>query len=380
MQYLFLLIPVASAAILSSFKYNHYTLLLCLILACFFLLGLLILLRGWLRDAALVLASTALCLVLLEAYETISHPHALAEPEGFAGSRPILGWGALAPGTFPAKKTNPKTGDVIYDTTYTINHNLLRKTTSGENGPTVAFFGDSFMFGEGLPDKDTLPQIFSDLEDHRFRVLNFAFPGYGPQQFLRALETHLYDGVLQESRLFVFETAAWHAERTACTPPFTSRAPRYVMKDGRPTYVSACAEGLIRLVREIFGHSAAYRTLVQPAQGAPSRAEIDLYIAVVQRAVTMAHQIYHVPTVILYLPYDPAYLTVTGYTDREIMEKLRQSGAGVVEGLLDLSHPEVPLTIPGDGHPTGAANRQWAQMIKAWWDTHVQAPGGTGAH
>jgi hypothetical protein len=380
LRYLFLLIPLAGAAILSHSDYNNYTLLLYLILGFCFLLGLLILVRGWLRDAALVLTSLVLCLVAVEAYQTLAHPRALAEEaEGFAGSKPILGWGALAPGAFTAKKIDPKTGKVVYDATYTIGDHLLRKTISTDNGPTVAFFGDSFMFGEGLPDTDTLPQIFADLADRKFRVLNFAFPGYGPQQFLRALETHIYDGLLQDSRLFVFETAAWHAERTACTPPFTLRAPRYVLENDRPAYVGACAEGITRFVREVLGHSAAYRMLLQPAQGAPSRADIDLYIAIVRRAVTLARENYHVPTVILYLPYDPNYLTGTGYTDQEIMEKLRESGAGVVVGLVDPSRTEVPMTIPGDGHPTGAANRQWAEMIKAWWDAHAQTLPGAGA-
>jgi hypothetical protein len=380
LRYLFLLLPLAGAAILSRFEYNNYTLLLYLILEFFFCVGLLILLRGRFRDAALVLASIFLCLVLIEAYQTLVYPRALAGAEGLAGSKPILGWGALAPGLFTAKKIDPKTGRVIYDTTYTITDQLLRKTVSADNGPTVAFFGDSFMFGEGLSDSDTLPQIFSDLEDRKFRVLNLAFSGYGPQQFLRALETRMYDGLLQDARLFVFETAAWHAERTACTPPFTLRAPRYVLENDRPVYVGACAEGITRFVREILGHSAAYRTLVQPVEGAPSRADIDLYIAVVRRAVTLARETYHVPTVILYLPYDPGYLAGTGYTDREIMAKLRESGAGIVEGLVDLSHPEVALIIPGDGHPTGAANRQWAEKIKAWWERHAQTSPAPQSH
>jgi hypothetical protein len=56
LRYLFLLIPLAGGAILPRFGYNDYTLLLYLILSFLFVVGLLILLRGWLRDAALVLA------------------------------------------------------------------------------------------------------------------------------------------------------------------------------------------------------------------------------------------------------------------------------------------------------------------------------------
>ncbi|MBV8850717.1 MAG: SGNH/GDSL hydrolase family protein, partial [Methylobacteriaceae bacterium] len=370
MRYLFLLIPLAGAAILYNTGYTNYTLLISLTLGFLFLVGVMIVVRGRLRDAALVIASIVLCLIVAETYEVITSRRSLAElPADFADSRPVLGWGPVKAGSFNAKKTDPKTGAVIYETTYTIDEHLLRQTSSAASGPTVAFFGDSFMFGEGLPDDQTLPQIFSDLTDRKLRVLNFAFPGYGPQQFLRALETRMYDDLLREAGLVVFETAAWHAERTACSPPFTLRAPRYVMRDGAPVYVGACAEGLTRLAREILGHSAAFRALVQPAQGPPNRADIDLYIAIVGRAATLARENYNVPTLVLYLPYTPAYLEPSGYTNEEIMQKLRDTGVEVLSGWINpLDYANLTLVIPGDGHPTGAANRLWAEGIKSWLD------------
>jgi lysophospholipase L1-like esterase len=370
LRYLFLLIPLAGAAVVYRAGYTNYTLLVSLTLSFFFLIGVIIIARGWLRDTVLVLATIVLCLVGIEAYEVITNKRSLAElPHDFADSRPILGWGPITAGTFNAKKMDPKTGRLIYDTTYTIGNHLLRKTSSAESGPTVAFFGDSFMFGEGLPDRETLPQMFSDIMNRKLHVLNFAFSGYGPQQFLRALETRMYDDLLRDARLFVFETAPWHAERTACSPPFTLRAPRYVLKDGNPVYVGACAEGLTRVAREILGHSAAYRALVQPAQGAPSRAAIDLYIAIIGRAARLAREQYNVPTLVLYLPYTTTYLEASGYTNDEITQRLQDGGAEVISGWFNpADYPELTIVIPGDGHPTGAANRLWAEMIKGWLD------------
>jgi lysophospholipase L1-like esterase len=387
LRYLFLLVPLAGAAFVYSIGYNTYTLLLYLVLAFFFVLGMLIVLRGWLRDAALVLASILFCLVATEAYQVFTNTRTITEQsKEFAGSKSVLGWGALTPGSFVAKKVDAKTGDLIYDVTYTIDDRLLRKTISSASGPTIAFFGDSFVFGEGLPDAETLPQVFSDLEARKLRVLNFAFSGYGPQQFLRALEARLYDGLLEESRLFIYETAPWHAERTACTPSFMLRAPRYVLRDGRVTFAGACAEGLTRLVREVIGHSAAFRALVQPAEGTPTRADVDLYIATILRAVTLAREQYHVATLVLYVPISYVYLfenylEKSGYTDQEIMQKLRDGGAEVIDGALKpMDYPQLTLNIPGDGHPTGAANRLWAEMIKAWWDAHAQTLLGARAH
>jgi hypothetical protein len=370
-RYLLLLLPATGLAIVSRFGYTNYTLLLYLTLTCLFLVGVIVVSRGWPRDAALVLASIVLCLVFVEGYEALLNPRALEASEGFAESKPILGWGPRAPGAFSARKVDPGTGKSIYDATYTVDDNLLRKTLSAGSGPPVAFFGDSFMFGQGLPDDETLPQIFSDLEDRQLRVLNFGFPGYGPQQFLRALETSMYDGLLKGARAFVFETGAWHVERAACSAPFTLRAPRYVLADGSVSYAGACAEGLARFVRAFLAHSAAYRALVQPVQSATTKADVDLYIATVLRAVKLARENYHVRTLILHLP---SYVEVAGYRDDEVMERLRKGGAEVIDGTIHFErHPGVAFSIPGDGHPTGAANRVWAETIRTRWDRNAQA-------
>jgi hypothetical protein len=313
LRYLFLLIPLAGV------------------------LAMLIVLRGWLRDAALVLASILFCLVAIEAYQVFTNTRTITEqPKEFAGSKPLLGWGALTPGSFVAKKVDAKTGQLIHDVTYTVDDHLLRKTSSSGSGPTIAFFGDFFVFGEGFPDSETSPQLFSDLGGRKLRVLNLAFPGYGPQQFLRAAETRLYEG--------------------------------------------------LRLVREVIGHSAALRALVQPAEDTPTRADVDLYIATIVRAVTLAREQYHVPTLALYVPISYVYLfgnylEKSGYTDQQIMQKLRDGGAEVIDGTLKRAdYPQLMLNIPGDGHPTGAANRLWAEMIKAWWDAHAQTLLGARAH
>jgi hypothetical protein len=74
------------------------------------------------------------------------------------------------------------------------------------------------------------------------------------------------------------------------------------------------------------------------------------------------------------------YLEKSGYTDQQIMQKLRDGGAEVIDGTLKpTDYPQLILNIPGDGHPTGAANRLWANMIKSWWDTHAQTLLGASA-
>ena len=201
--------------------------------------------RGRARDGLIVLASFAIGLCVLEGIAIVLEPKILMTvTDGWSVRRPVLGWGPEHPGRFHAEKRDPKTGTVIYLVDYTIDANLLRQTTSNEKGPAIVFFGDSFTFGMGVADSDTLPQIFADLLDRKQRVLNLGFSGYGPQQFLRELETGLFDPLIGgQPRLFIFMTFAGHAERTACKPHWLRLGPHYGIENSRITFKGACYEG-----------------------------------------------------------------------------------------------------------------------------------------
>lgn len=321
-------------------------------------------LRGRLRNVAVVVASICLCLAAAEFYALVVSPPAIeTTTPGFSAPRADLGWGPAHPGVFHDRKIDPKTGSVIYDVDYTIDAHRDRRVISASAGPTVAFFGDSMTFGQGLPDADTLPQAFADATGRRLRVVDLAVPGYGPQQFLRALETDTGRDLLTEPRLFVFLTAPWHAERSACTSTFVPSAPRYVMIGGRPTYEGACIDHWPVRLRYLLTRSAMYRMLLEPAFGGAGPADMDLYIAILIRAGQLARERYGVATLILYRPYDE-YVRRAGFTDEQIMRRLREGGLLVVDAGLDPKEfPGQDLKIPGDGHPTGITNRAWAALV-----------------
>ncbi|MDQ6701605.1 MAG: SGNH/GDSL hydrolase family protein, partial [Pseudomonadota bacterium] len=206
------------------------------ILAFLALAGMASLLRGKLRDGLVVLASLAFGLSIVETTATIleTKEPPVVLTNGLQVRQPDIGWGPEHPGRFRAEKTDPKSGVPIYRADYTIDSNLLRETRSAETGPTIVFFGDSFTFGVGLNDAETLPQVFADLRGRKQRVLNLAFGAYGPQQFLAELQTGRFDGVIgAQPRLFIFMTAAWHAERAACKPFWAVDGPRYALENGQ---------------------------------------------------------------------------------------------------------------------------------------------------
>jgi hypothetical protein len=318
------------------------------------------LLRAWLRDAFVVVASLCLGLVAIEAYLAVTHAGTLeVRTPGYSVSRPILGWGPEHAGVFHLHKMAPGSRATVFDVDYTIDANLLRRTEASASGPLVAFFGDSLTFGTGLPDKATLPQQFADLYDRKIGVLNAGFPGYGPQQFLRAQEMGLFDPLLRgRVKLFVYETAVWHAERSSCIAGFMLRAPRYVLEKGVPTYEGACYQNWAHLPVEL-------ATNVMPGLAKITPADVDLYVAILGRAAALSRDKYGAPTLIVYLPADPGYLRRIGLTDADIMDKMRKAGLQVIDAGLDpAAYPDTPLAIPGDGHPTAKANALRAAMIK----------------
>ena len=256
----------------------------------------------------------------------------------------------------PASITQSRTaldGKLIYDVDYTIDGNRLRQTVSGAAGPTIAFFGNSFTFGEGVNDADALPQAFADIDGRRLRVLNLGFSGYGPQQFLRAVETGLFDPLLSSAKLFVLQTSAWHAERTSCLASFTLRAPRYAMQDGAPVYQGPCASGLMRHLKEFLYNSDTVRKFFVPAIAHLGGSDIDLYVAEVVRAAQISKERYHVPTLVLYLPAGAAYLGKSGRTDTEIEAAFRKAGILVLDGSVSAAQfpPGLPSTWSATGTP-----------------------------
>ncbi|MGH6801473.1 MAG: SGNH/GDSL hydrolase family protein, partial [Methylocella sp.] len=300
---------------------------------------------------------------------------------GHTVRRPVIGWGPEHPGRFHAEKRDPKTGAVIYVADYTIDANLLRQTASSEMGPAIVFFGDSFTFGDGVNDAETLPQAFADLLDGKERVLNLGFSGYGPQQFLRELETGLFDPLIgSRPRLFIFMTAAWYAERTSCKASWTPHAPRYALENGQIVFKGACNEGPSLRLREWLEATSSYGLMVEPFRHKLSHGDVDLYIRIVLAAVNLAKEKYGVATLIPYIAA-PGYLGGTGFSDDEIVQRLRDGGAMVVDASLAKEEAGGALIgIKGDGHPTPLANRLRASIIEAYIESRMPGILVAGVH
>ena len=130
-------------------------------------------------------------------------------------------------------------GRIIYDVEYTFNADALRKTRSNPLADcSYLFFGDSFVFGEGLHDTQTLPYQFSKGLNYNYDVINFGFHGYGPHQMLRSLELGMPDKLIKNKVSTVFYIfLPQHIFRSSGLTRWNRFGPKYIYnKNGHLHY------------------------------------------------------------------------------------------------------------------------------------------------
>jgi hypothetical protein len=322
--------------------------------------------RGKTRDIFVILASIALGLNIIEAVAIKLQPRTIINVSGGLYSpRPVLGFGPDHSGTYHEERIDLVTGRQIYSANYTIDDNLLRQTISKETGHAIVFFGDSLTFGTGLDDVDTLPQQFADLLYRKIRIVNIAFGGYGPSQFLRILQERLFDSIIGSTpRVFIFLTSAWHAERTACKSRWANSAPRFVLVNEEITLDGTCIKVQNSPIRDWLHTYAAFQLIFEPIFLKPTDNDIELYVQTLVAAVQLARERFGAETIIPYLRNDGYLQNTTSFTDDVVMARLRESGAHVVDvSLQQQESAGAVLGIPGDGHPTALANRLRASLL-----------------
>jgi hypothetical protein len=174
--------------------------------------------------------------------------------------------------------------DSLYDVMYTIGPSGLRITPPGIPGGSthcLLFFGDSFTFGEGVQDSQTLPFLVAELSGAR--TYNFGFSGYGPHQMLAALEGGLVDSRIDCRPTFAVYQAlpTGHVIRAAGHASWDRNGPRYVLSDsgvGRSGRFADPPESLLPRILERLGaqlrRSHLWRKFRPPFQ--ITSADVDL--------------------------------------------------------------------------------------------------------
>jgi hypothetical protein len=259
-------------------------------------------------------------------------------------------------------------GTVAFDVTYTFGPNGLRVMPIGGGAAPdacVLFFGDSFIFGEGLEDDQTLPYQVAMLGKGRLEVYNFGFHGYGPQQMLAALEQGRVAGAITcRPTHVILESIPDHVARAAGLAPWASHYPRYRMEpdgsvrhDGRfDDGARAAGDGLRMAVREQLAKSSLFRWIAA-RQRRLTAGDFQLYVGIVRQARRDLQAAY---------PGSEFVVLYWGAPGTQAASALQAEGIPIrfAERILP-SYAEDPAayTIPLDGHPNAKANELLAQHV-----------------
>jgi hypothetical protein len=280
------------------------------------------------------------------------------------------------PGTFHAVKTYGFGTGVVYDVQYSIDKNGLRIAPDSlkQSGPPVMFFGDSFTFGEGVNDDETLPNAFSIVSG--MRVLNFAFHGYGPHQMLHLLELDIPKKITAASpRLMVYTAISHHIDRAAGRTIWDKNGPLYDVQNGHAHYVGSFSEHNLgcddpdvprSVIEKFLHHSRIWQAYAEPYFcPAPNdentlRRDRTRFLEIVKAANVIAQQKYQSRFVVILWDINNGPIQDYNWIEAKLVENniptLRLSS--------EIKQADFKnWIIKRDGHPNPRAYREVAQML-----------------
>jgi hypothetical protein len=261
--------------------------------------------------------------------------------------------------------TSSLNGQPVYDVTYTIDAKGARVTPFGApGGKPVVLTGDSYNFGEGLNDDQTLGFYLQKASHDSLRALNVARPGYGPHQVLRQLQLDLpVEHGLKSFDWLVVSMIDDHIERANGSYAW-SLGPRYVL-DGH---------GGVQLSGQYGDRSPPPAWLTQLRNGsrlfvamekkiAPLLArDEELFVHILQAARETAQRKFGAQMLVLYYSGGTYLNEFVGR--RELMHRLLdQAGVQFIDVNSILPVRDGGYFIAGDGHPTEKLNAELADII-----------------
>jgi hypothetical protein len=275
------------------------------------------------------------------------------------------------PGEFRARKL-ASDGELIYDVNYTIDSNGFRVTPQFEGVAkrSFNFLGDSFTFGEGVQDRETMAYFVGDESRKAGKsvtVKNFGMSGGGVHQALAILQSKLPI----DAHTHFMLTTPWHASRAACADFFTLGSPKYVLGSSgeavRDGYCRSFAwvEHSPKAVRGFITSSNIFK-LIQDSLFVISDQDkqIELYLGILKtaaKAITSRGE----TLVVGFIKADESWF-VGSYDNEKIVKKIKDMGINIIDITLSKRNEDLPRSFylhELDKHPTATANLQRARLL-----------------
>ena len=324
--------------------------------------------RPAMQNVCVLLASVSLCLAIgeLGAWSlNASRPQTTNTLE-FNYDDPDLGYSPQPSQSAQAREVYRQR--VLFDVTYTIDANGYRviPTAARLAQCRVAFFGDSFTFGWGLADTETMPNQFVAASGGIYRGYNFAQNGYGAHHMLRLLETGRFDRVVGDGpiNLVVYQGIIEHVARVVGATTWDPRGPRYVMTtdQGGVAYAGPFHGNAYVALLEWLEKNEMYLYFASRFFDGRARIEdLPLYVAVLKQAQGEVERRFGAGSFIILIWYDKDIL------DADPTEQFKEAGLNVIP--IDRVIPDINenrtayVLADEDWHPNVAANQRIAGFL-----------------
>jgi hypothetical protein len=319
----------------------------------------------------LALAITELFLEFIKNDEHAANLHVMQSQDGigYVGRR----------GVFRAVKTYGFGTRLVYDVEYSM-PNGWRVTPDSlkKNGPTVMFFGDSFTFGDGVNDDETLPNAFSILSG--MRAANFGLSGWGPHQMLRLLELDIPKKTESGSpSLMVYTAIDDHISRAAGHVAWDPNGPLYAIQNGQARYVGSFSENnmtcrplIVRssVIEKLLLESRIWRAYIGfdadhcPAAPGDLLSDRTRFLEIVKAANLIAQRKYGCRLVVIL--WDVNYSDYAKQNMDWIESNLLQNDIPTTRLSSAIKNTDFKNWILRDYHPTPRAYREVAQTLLSW--------------
>lgn len=340
-----------------------------------------VMLRGnrW-RSGALLATALALSLVALDLFAGLLSPKAMnmgvvtrTIPQWWPPPDPILGFRPKPDSEVEATATWGT--ELVYRQTYHFDSAAARVTPPAPDATdTYLFIGDSFIFGQGLRDDETMPSQFTKLNAPAARSINLGVPGYGPNHLVRAFEAGLLDRYTDRK---VKAVVTWiipaHLQRVTGDGSWLGSSPRYVLENGKLHYTGTFNEHRwrdpIAGLRYLLGRQFTFVDAIGQRQR--QEEQIELFLALMAKLQADAREKFGAPLVIVYSWPDEQ--TRHRYGDSKVEQpllvetlvRLRKLGAPMFsESSATFGQDVDKLMIPHDGHPSAFTSELIAAALK----------------
>lgn len=262
--------------------------------------------------------------------------------------------------------TASRDGERIYDAIYTIDAQGGRVAPPPNNGEVaIVLAGDSYNFGEGVRDDQTLAYFLQQRSHQVLRVPTMAVPGYGLHQLLRQLELGLpgrhgaamFEWLVLSVGESPIARANGHFEQSRGSP-------RYELNErGQPIYAGTFdGEASFEWHRRLLHVSLLYKSVWQAWTSLAPSHDSEVFVALLRRIQDLAARKYGARVLVL---YHAGFLHANDYAGQRAQYHRLFSEAGVPFIDVNLAQPDVDASyfIAGDGHPAAKLNALLAELV-----------------